>query len=63
MTEVLVFLNRLQRNIEKINQNMSKLGESGIDLEKFRIIEELTDVVEMMENYQSNITLIASTWL
>lgn len=30
---------------------MSKLGESGIDLEKFRIIEELTDVVEMMENY------------
>lgn len=42
---------------------MSKLGESGIDLEKFRIIEELTDVVEMMENYQSNITLIASTWL
>jgi len=51
MTEVLVFLNRLQRNIEKLNQNMSKLGESGIDLEKFRIIEELTDVVEMMENY------------
>lgn len=34
-----------------------------MDLERFRVIEDLTDVVEMMENYQSNVSLIASTWL
>ena len=64
VTELMIFLNKLQRSIDKNYEDLvAKLGESGIDLEKFKMIENLTDVVEMMENYQHNKTLIASTWL
>lgn len=58
-----MFLNRLQRTIDKYFKDAPKIGESKMDLERFRVIEDLTDVVEMMESYQSNVSLIASTWL
>ena len=63
-TELLIFLNKLQRNIVNDHEKLIiKLGESGIDLQKFMLIEELSDVVDVMQNYEDNKTLIASTWL
>lgn len=39
------------------------VSESRLDLEKFKLVENMTDVVEMMENYNESKALIAGTWL
>jgi hypothetical protein len=48
--------------LERAQEHEEK-SEIKLDLEKFKVIDNLTDVSEMMENYQENKTLIASTWL
>jgi hypothetical protein len=42
---------------------VDSLGETGFDLEKFRLIQNITDTVDIMENYDSNQKLTATTWL
>jgi hypothetical protein len=39
------------------------VSESRLDLEKFKLVENMTDVVEMMENYNESKALMAGTWL
>ena len=62
ISEILVNLNRLQRLIDQRPESKAPEG-SKLDLNQFRNIENLTDVVEMMQNYQDNKSLLASTWL
>ena len=62
VSEILVNLNRLQRSIdEKLKRKAEELQTA--DAIKFKQIENLTDIVEMMQNYQENRSLLASTWL
>ena len=61
--EILINLNRLQKVIENKYKVENIHQETIIDLTKYKNIENLADVVEVMENYQENKSLIASSWL
>ena len=65
LTELMIYLNLFQKRMSRFdNENLIKfLGESGIDLEKYKNIENLAEVYEIMTNYQENKALIASTWI
>jgi len=67
ITEILINLNSLHRSLERqeLEENMVpvKICDTRLDLDKFKTIDNVTDVVEMMQNYQENKILLASTWL
>ena len=67
LTEILINLNLLHRSLEKQdledNNTTVKICDTRLDLDKFKTIENVSDVVEMMQNYQENKILLASTWL
>ena len=67
ITEILINLNGLHRSLEKqeLDETMVpvKICDTRLDLDKFKTIDNVTDVVEMMQNYQENKILLASTWL
>lgn len=67
ITEIMINLNLLHRSLEKLdleeNLQAVKICDTRLDLDKFKTIENISDVVEMMQNYQENKILLASTWL
>lgn len=68
ISEILINLNLIYRSLDKLHneedaQRVLKICDTRLDLDKFKVIENISDVVEMMQNYQENKILLASTWL
>ena len=63
LSEVIITLNRLQKDIENKFSSTDIVNNTQLDLNKFKMVDNLTDIVELMENYQNSKILLASSWL
>ena len=66
LSEILINLNRLRRAVTSVDSNaIVPAGSSGgkIDVQKYKNIENLADVVDIMQTYPEHKSLLATTWL
>jgi len=63
LSELIINLNRLQKEILASSESSDAVPSVQLDLNKFKVVDNLTDIVELMENYQNSKILLASSWL
>ena len=63
LSELIINLNRLQKEIYNSSSAIDTPIGAQLDLNKFKVVDNLTDIVELMENYQNSNILLASSWL